>query len=552
MPPPVKPPSPLVPRAPLTTVQPQDPFVTAVYAREGYVSSVLPPGQGPHFQVVRLDGLPAGAQELHGAFAQVSGQTPLGGNFRHLFFQRASTIATDGYAQVHLYHTLDQLWRHIHGLGFDMAKLIGSRHRNQPHPIVAKANAMDALNAFFSRQDEALFFGRGMGKFALAASGDVVVHEAGHAILYHMIPALGLTRGDEGGAIHEGFGDALATLYFNDPELAEGFMLAVGKVPDPFAGLRDVENTLTLREAGDEVHKRGRVYGGFFWSLRSLLAGPEGPLKDDVAAAAQVAMQVALMHGFFYRTTRPRSSDFITAVLDGIEALEKQGMIPVPQQALRTLVVEEGVRRQLISAAQAKAWMEDTHHPQMEPRESAHMRYDPTYTVYYPGGRVEYYQQQLHTREFGYVDLRGGSMIRRYSDTDARIDSSLMGAWPAEMANGLIGAEALTLMPFDAALGRALDVARAREIEAQVSLSHMEFDDPVALSPRQMAVIRAQRSRAALESEYTALQRGENQPPWLVVPWESAQLHYEIRCGFERCYIDAGTGLPVFQADLFV
>lgn len=79
------------------------------------------------------------------------------------------------------------------------------------------ADAGKMLNAYYSRQDGGLFFWHDTDPVTgqvvhSAASGEVVAHEAGHAILDALRPGYFSTWSPDPGAFHESFGDILALL----------------------------------------------------------------------------------------------------------------------------------------------------------------------------------------------------------------------------------------------------------------------------------------------------------------------------------------------------
>jgi len=185
---------------------------------------------------VTLQWLSEGALELFGRLAKVDGKTKLNGFFSYDPFKTDSKVTQDGFDQVQLYYSLSYVQEYLAGLGIDTQAIFSSRHKGKPHPIVAHANAVDDLNAWYSPQEDDLTFGTNNDKWHLASDSDVTVHEAGHMILDHINKMLGVWENiigeekrdgwgkSEGGAIHEGFGDILAALLYNDPEMSEDFV----------------------------------------------------------------------------------------------------------------------------------------------------------------------------------------------------------------------------------------------------------------------------------------------------------------------------------------
>ena len=347
---------------------------------------------------IALEYLEPGAKEPVGKWAAIDGQTKLGGVFKWDPFMtatdkaggditpsnpkldpwlpenwlqsRAATsegtapklpipVTRDQFDQVELYASLTGLATFIQGRGFDMEKIIGGSKHGR---ITAHVNAVPDMNAWFSPQDEELTFGTSDGKWHLAEDDDVPQHESGHFIFYRQMPELlgwqareakRPRGGQEGGAIHEGFGDSIAAFKQNDPELSEDFPQAIGEASGKDKGLRTVNNDLTLKQTGTEVHDRGQVYAGFFWSIKKRLEDPNGPYRLTSRQAADVGMDILMSHGGCYKTNAPFPEDFVKAVLAGVKGLADAGRLPqgVTFENLKQDITDEAIKRTMIKKA---------------------------------------------------------------------------------------------------------------------------------------------------------------------------------------------------------
>lgn len=316
--------------------------------------------------------VPISAEDLHptsfdlmGRRAIVDGMHSLDGNFLCGPFRENSNVTMDCFDQMKLFMALTGIQNYLGSLGYDVEAIIGANHRGEYHPAVGHANAVSDFNAWFSLQSEQLTFGTAHDEWHLCSDDDISIHEFGHYLLHHLNRNLSNWHAGEGGAIHEGFGDALAALYHDDPEISEDFPPARGKPDDPTKGLRTVENDLTLKEVGEEVHSRGRVYGGFFWSIKKCiyedalakeregLDGAEPKLERKLMLsrwAADITTQILINHAIFYSSTEPDSEDFVRAVMTAVNAMAGSGRLPVQidQEWLIDVVKAEAKERGMI------------------------------------------------------------------------------------------------------------------------------------------------------------------------------------------------------------
>ena len=302
--PPAEPPVP-PPEAP--PEPPKDPFAAYVWAKENEVTSF------GHVRKISLPGLPAGAQSLKGEWVHVTGQTRLRGNFlRQPYIDKTSRFTSDPFDQVQCYYALMSLILYLNMQGFDMKKTLG-----KILPLYARVNEVRDVNAWFDPRTGWLTFGTGdasrFGAWHLAEDADIVRHECGHAIFHSLYPELTSWYAGDGGAIHEGFGDAMASLYANNSVISEDFLPNTGEHYGTDRGLRDVNNDLRYNQVDREVHSLGRVYGGFWWGVRKLLE----PILGDGREAADLTIAFSMSHGTNYATNRPGPKDFFDAALAG-------------------------------------------------------------------------------------------------------------------------------------------------------------------------------------------------------------------------------------------
>ncbi len=170
-------------------------------------------------------------------------------------------VTTDGFDQVQAYYAFSSLMTYMGTLGYDMAKIANV------FPILINVNAVDDVNAWYNPSAVDLTFGTGrrssVGEWHLASDHEIVEHEGGHLAFDRIIPALSQWYSGDGGAIHEGFGDGIAALKRNDPELSEDFPPNIGRAYGTMLGLRTVAHSLKYNDVSSEVHDKGRSTADF-------------------------------------------------------------------------------------------------------------------------------------------------------------------------------------------------------------------------------------------------------------------------------------------------
>lgn len=302
-----------------------------VWAKENFISS------GGATCEIDLLALPDGVRNLAGQWAHVRGKKDLDGNFLRPPFTTADrSVTDDAFDQVQCYYAITSLAIYLEKLGFDMKKILGKWR-----PIMADANAVDDLNAWFNPRTGRITFGTSNGKWHLASDSDIVRHETGHLILDCIAPAIASWYASDGGAIHEGFADMSAALFMDDSQVSEDFPAHTGQKYGPDMGLRDTNNAIRYDSVDDEVHARGEVYGGLMWGVRTAIA----ELLDDSRAACDITYSIMMEHGYHYKTNRPTPRDFLEAFLLGAKLyFENREPSPLTYERFEKIVTAEAER----------------------------------------------------------------------------------------------------------------------------------------------------------------------------------------------------------------
>ncbi|QEG21753.1 proprotein convertase P-domain-containing protein [Mariniblastus fucicola] len=203
------------------------------------------------------------------------------------------------FEQVQIYHTVDQINRYFHDLGFDDDT--GTPNGIRDFPTLANAHWFTDDQSFYSSGNDAIHFGD--GGVDDGEDGDIIAHEYGHAIQNNQNAAWG---GGEMGAMGEGFGDYLAASFFQnvgDAAFQATHAAAVGEwdatsySSDNPPNLRRVDgNKMYPTDLVGQVHADGEIWSRALWDL-----------NQDIGAAA--ADQLVLESHFLL----PGSSSMVTA-----------------------------------------------------------------------------------------------------------------------------------------------------------------------------------------------------------------------------------------------
>lgn len=556
-----------------------DPFTAYVWADTNRVSS------DAKFYEVPLKGLSTDAKEPTGTWAKVDGRTKLGGVFKWEPFAntslpprpknsggetwedgfmigaaRAANLSelskkgnptNDGFDQVQLYNALTGLQLYLVDLGFDVAAMIGKRHGGKHHAVAAHANAVDDLNAWYSPQADDLTFGTSGGDWHLASDNDVSIHECGHLLLDHINKGLSGWYSGEGGAIHEGFGDAMAALLANDPEVSEDFPPAMGEIADKGKGLRTVDNSLTLKDVGNEVHDRGQVYGAFWWGIKKRI---EGSLQKDGRQAADLTLKLLVNHASFYKTTKPKPADFIKAVLAGAQALEQgEGKLNVQFEDLKREIVNEAMARGMIKNAgdaesksrKRKSMLSDKQIVDSMNALGPRTSFTSSGLTKAIGASREDYQQWYATADGTKARVIGGGFIIHrdasgHADDVSTEDVRVLNIGDIVEKRAIDAQDALKIVQGKASRELLKATQQKATLEKMVvrtkkdreTMKHMQMGYRMALAATEKA--------ASLEKGTVGL---------VILPGEN-ELSYEFKMGLSLYYVNARTGKVRIESDV--
>lgn len=538
-------PAPSLPAPPTT-----NPLLAQIWIRENRVSSY---GMS---RLVLLEGLDSRSKELLGQLVHVNGRSKLNGIFKWEPHLTAAKVTQDGFDQVEMYVSLDQVQRYLMRLGLDVPRILANKHGGATHAVTAHANAVPDMNAWYAPQTDDLSFGTSNDKWHLASDADITIHEYGHMLLDHIAPGLSGRFGGEGAAIHEGFGDAIASLYHDDPEIGEDFGPALGQKDSPAVGLRTVNNALTLEQAGTEPHDRSLAYSGLFWQLKTQLMHPRGMFKMNDRVAANLMLQVLVNHAYFYTTRSPKPKDFVAAILATIDQMDKQKALPIDRAAFRKIVIAEALRRHMVTETEAKS-LEFNIRPARSTEDFASsmrqfgssVQFASSHKVPAEWGVAEYLQQQVETRAHGKVDvINSGIAVWRDAQGDVT-DYSLDDATqvPPRSVDETVNTD------YNTAIQKALSDAqqRVRDRTTALSKAKAQSSDPKSTAPFEMSIRLARTSEDSLSQLSQRLHAGTAVPAKFVLLPGKTTLHYEFKVGLEIVYVDAKTGAVSVHEDVF-
>lgn len=486
-----------------------------------------------------LPWLPDGAIELIGHLMKVDGKTSLNGVFKHEPFQPDSRVTTDAFDQVQLYYTLNNAAIRLMKMGFNLRKTIANR-RGEDYKVTAHANATESLNAWYSPQDGELTFGTNNGKWHLASDGDVSVHEFGHLILDHYNPGLTSRYSGEGGAIHEGFADALAALHYDDPEMSEDFVPHKGGTESKRDGLRIVDNDLTLSDVSDEVHDRGQVYGGFWWSIKKTLTDPEGPFKLTSREACNVTLMLLTNHASNYKTSRPAPADFVKAVIQGMYGLAKEMKLGVDSKLLGQAIIAEGIKRKMIKNVGDAAFERGKFRSVNDVQQYMIQRgvdadFTKTHESDFIGGIFEFYQQQISSTKYGSISIVNSGILMQ-KDSNGNI----------------ISLSTKDILPIG---GKQIDDSGNIDLEQAISLAlsraGIEFRNLSNSGDKTERII-SRSDLLNLKRMSNSLQSGKKPEARVVLIQGSLVPHFELKTGLSIYYVNTKTGAVTKQKDIIV
>ncbi len=169
----------------------------------------------------------------------------------------------EGFEHVMVYFHIDSMQRYFQNrLGINNAN--AEPQDADPHGFSG------ADNSFYSPSLDIISFGE--GGVDDAEDADVIVHEYGHAIQDDIVPGWGTST--EAGAMGEGFGDYLATVWSMRADTFRWRDVFTWDGHNPFWAGRDCDNNMHYPESLiGQVHNDGRIWCAanvqIIWSLKS-------------------------------------------------------------------------------------------------------------------------------------------------------------------------------------------------------------------------------------------------------------------------------------------
>lgn len=524
--------------------------IVSVWTNENRVSSDSQTRQAVLANLERED-----VKGLYGKLVEIDG--PISDGIESCsVFQPGREVTNNCFDKGQAYHSLNSVQEYLTAIGIKLPQIMTevdeTTNEVKAFPVRAHVNAVSDLNAWYSPQTKDLTFGtygemsKGQDRWHLGADNDVSIHEFGHLALDQIAPKLGSGWGGEGRAIHEGFADALAALYADDPEMSEDFSVALGRPPNKKDGLRIVDNNLTLDDVTSEEHDRGRVYAGFFWAIKKCLVDPNGPFKMESKAAADLVLKIMFNHAALYSTSRPAPADFVSAVVKAVDAIKSNSPLPsIDMGALKSFIMAEADKRKMLKP-------KDKKDGDMEPGEdaaskNANIKFVPIRKTPFIGGSYEIYQQQYKTARGVYADVVDGAIHVQKNNAGRPVlisSRDVKTIKPGEIN------ERINISPSKAAslaLGDAYQKLNASQRAVMTLWSGRRKDFLKSLAVLQME------HRMAEKTIKTLSGKGFARPniKLAIIP-DSSDLHYEIKSGLGIYYVNARTGSVKFHKDVFV
>lgn len=163
--------------------------------------------------------------------------------------------------EVMVYFHVDKAHTYFNNLGFQGLDDAIQANVHIPDP---ETKNPDYDNAFFSPEDNQLYFGHGKELNNLALESAVIYHEYTHAVIENIRPGI---EGAEGDALHEGYADYFGCSITDDPLIGE---YAVEKIQEK--AFRDLTSDRKYpNDLKGEAHDDGEIWGASCWDLREML-----------------------------------------------------------------------------------------------------------------------------------------------------------------------------------------------------------------------------------------------------------------------------------------
>jgi hypothetical protein len=247
--------------------------------------------------------------------------------------QNAFTYSSgdDRFEAVNVYYHIDTYQRYLQD-GSQGPSITTARNSQIPCDPHEGSGA-----AFYSPVDKGLHFSdSGPCRPDRAEDAHVMVHEYGHAIQDDQVPGWGgtnpTTGHEEAGAMGEGYGDAMACIFFADHNFLR-------EVFEPWVfgdqgGLRRVDGTKVYPNDWDqteEVHNNGEIWSAALWNIFRAVGGDSVLPAERDAARDAVIKTVTLSHHLLTGTaSMPDAAEAVmrtNAALDNFLGRQLMGML---------------------------------------------------------------------------------------------------------------------------------------------------------------------------------------------------------------------------------
>ena len=167
-----------------------------------------------------------------------------------------------------------------------------------------------ADNSYYVPSSDYIAFGE--GGVDDAEDADVIVHEYGHAVQDDIVPGWG--SGGDAGAMGEGFGDYLATVWSMRVDTFRWADVFTWDGHNEFWPGRDCNNNMIYPDSlGGEVHHDGRLWCA---SLLDVIWGMHNDMNLDIDSALTIMDFLVLKHHFYLTSsaTMPEAAQAIIQV----------------------------------------------------------------------------------------------------------------------------------------------------------------------------------------------------------------------------------------------
>lgn len=501
-----------------------------IWTRENAYSS------GGQTTTVPLLGLPPGATELCGKYICVDERNAAGQKLICPPSDAGDGPTTPCFPQKFVYATLDRFVRFLSDeLDCDM-ELIRAVYRRHSRALPVHVNAPGLANAFYFPPGEELIIGDGLGRLPLATDGDILVHETMHWVIDVINPTLGEGFLDFGTAIHEGVADAVAALYFRDPQIGEDFNRFKNGIGYS-GGVRSVQNTRTFRNIGHiDPHELGKVISGYFWSLfgrihallreRNAADAARDPARyEDLARRATIKLAIA--NTASYRTPSPGPADFVEATAAAAQELAQVGELE--ELTKHNVDIASVVAQARQEAGHREfAWMQAQMAPDPLATAPANLSFGTPVALTGTAGVPSTYHPQLYQTAAGPALVVGYGKIVRQG------------------AGGLAGASSAKLRKVDAeSIDETVAVDRLRAYQSAVGAIERDFGGALTARTGDAAIPPATRMDLIRRARAAATASGAAGGRLAILPRQK-NLSWLFDAGPAHIAIDAKSGKATF------